>query len=197
MPQATYYKDYKTPRFNNQTNSVVPDLRMDSDKMNPNRENLDHLPSLPPLIRMSRSPPPLCSIPKEMRNMHSYEPNRFSSSQQEQQRPNNTPMQESSQNSTPPRCSGSPGRSAGPCPEKSGAPNRMQSNTRMRRSESTNRELIDMVKKQLEQLNKTLAALERSNDGDDNIHVDQITPPSEMIDQMKGKTSICITLIMV
>ena len=187
MPQATYYKDYKTLRFDNRNICEVHDLRVNSNKMNPDCENLDNLPSLPPLIRMNRSPPPLCSIPEDMRNINSYQPNRFSNNQQEQQRPYNTPMQESRQNSTPPRCSGSPRSTARSCPEQNEASNNMDSNPRKRRSESTNRELIDMVKKQLEQLNKTLAALERSNEGDDDVHFEQITPPSELIGQIKGK----------
>ena len=66
----------------------------------------------------------------------------------------------------------------------------MESNPRKRRSEGTNRELIDMVKKQLAQLNKTLAALERNNEGEDDdkdIHVDQITTPIEMMNEVEGK----------
>ena len=66
----------------------------------------------------------------------------------------------------------------------------MESNARKRRSEGTNRELIDMVKKQLAQLNKTLAALERNNEDDDeSIHVEQITAPIEMMNEVDGKVT--------
>lgn len=44
-----------------------------------------------------------------------------------------------------------------------------------------------MVKQQIAQLNKTLAAFERNDDGDDEVHLEQITTPSDMRDHMEGK----------
>ena len=152
------------------------------------QHHADNLPSLPALIPMNnRSPPPLCSIPKSMQEINSNKSSRYPSSQHPQQRPYNVPIQGSYQSSTIPQCSGSP-LNVGSRPERT-SPN-MESNPRKRRSEGTNRELIDMVKKQLAQLNKTLAALERNNedeDDDKNIHVDQITTPIEMMNEVEGR----------
>ena len=190
MPQSPYYRDYRISRVSNQTNGLVPLMHMDSSKMNIKSEQHDanNLPSLPPLIPMNnRSPPPLCSIPKGMQEINSYKSSRYPSSQHPQQRPYNAPIQGSYQTSTIPQCSGSP-VNVGSRPERT-SPN-MESNPRKRRSEGTNRELIDMVKKQLAQLNKTLAALERNNDendDDENLHVDQITTPIEMMNEVEGK----------
>ena len=190
MPQSPYYRDYRVSRLSNQTNGLVPRIHMDSSKMNIKSEqhHAENLPSLPPLIPMNnRSPPPLCSIPKGMQEINSYKSSRYPSSQHPQQRPYNAPIQGSYQTSTIPQCSGSP-VNVGSRPERT-SPN-MESNPRKRRSEGTNRELIDMVKKQLAQLNKTLAALERNNDendDDENLHVDQITTPIEMMNEVEGK----------
>ena len=190
MPQSPYYRDYRISRVSNQTNGLVPLMHMDSSKMNIKSEqhDADNLPSLPPLIPMNnRSPPPLCSIPKGMQEINSYKSNRYPSSQHPQQRPYNVPIQSSYQSSTIPQSSGSPGN-VGSRPERT-SPN-MESNKRKRRSEGTNRELIDMVKKQLAQLNKTLAALERNNEDDDeNVHVEQITAPIEMMNGVDGKVT--------
>ena len=188
MPQSPYYRDYRVSRLSNQTNGLVPRIHMDSSKMNIKSEQHhdDNLPSLPPLIPMNnRSPPPLCSIPKGMQEINSYKSSQYPSSQRPQQRPYNVPIQGSYRSSTIPPCSGSPGN-AGSRSERT-SPS-MESNPRKRRSEGTNRELIDMVKKQLAQLNQTLAALERNNEDDDeNIHVDQITTPIEMMNEVEGK----------
>ena len=186
MPQSNYYRDYKIPHFNNQNQYMVSCLGMDSRKKNPNRENAEHLPSLPPLIPMSRSPPPLIpnDIPNDMRNNHSYESNRFTSNQQEPQRHyNNTSSHESYPNSNSSRNSGSPGGS-GRLDRTSPS---MESNPRKRRSDSKNREFIAMVKQQITHLQKTLADFERKYDGDDEVHDEQIITPSDMRDQMDGK----------
>ena len=200
MPQSPYYRDYRVSRLSNQTNGLVPRIHMDSSKMNIKSEQHhdDNLPSLPPLIPMNnRSPPPLCSIPKGMQEINSYKSSRYPSSQHPQQRPYNAPIQGSYQTSTIPQCSGSP-VNVGSRPERT-SPN-MESYPRKRRSEGTNRELIDMVKKQLAQLNQTLAALERNNEDDDeNIHVDQITTPIEMMNEVEGKMMkiICKACILI
>ena len=185
MPQSNYYRDYKIPHFNNQSQYLVAGLGMDSRKMNPNREEPEQLPSLPPLIPMSRSPPPLSRIPKDMQNIHSYESNRFSSNQQEPQRHyNNASIHESYPNTNSSRSSGSPGGIGSRQDRTSPS---MESNPRKRRSDSTNRELIDLVKQQVAQLNKTLAALQRNNDGDDEVYIEQITTQSDIRDQIEGK----------
>lgn len=187
MPQSNYYRDYKIPHFNNQNQYLVSGLGMDSRKTNPNRGNADHLPSLPPLIPMSRSPPPLIpnDLPNDMRNINSYESNRFTSNQQEPQRHyNNTSIHESDPNSNSSRNSGSPG-GIGTRPDRT-SPS-MESNPRKRRSDSTNREFIAMVKQQITHLQQTLADFERKYDGDDEDHVEQIITSSDMRDQVEGK----------
>ena len=51
-----------------------------------------------------------------------------------------------------------------------------------------NRELIGMVKKELGQLNETLAALERNNeDCEYEMPLGHLTPPSDIVDLVQGK----------
>jgi len=189
MPQSNYYRDYKIPHFNNQNQYLVSGLGMDPRKKNPNRKNEEHLPSLPPLIPMSRSPPPLIpnDIPNDMRNIHSYESNRFTSNQQDQQRHyNNTSIHESDPNSNSSRNSGSP-EGIGPRPDRT-SPS-MESNPRKRRSDSTSREFIAMMKQQIIHLQQQVADFERKYDGDDEVHVEQIISPSDMRDQVEDDTT--------
>merc|ERR1712064_72768 len=141
-------------------------------KMDGNQKDAEEFRSIPPLIPMKLSPPPLCTIPKEMRSTNSYELHRFSNVQQHQEY--NTSLT----NTSPGQC----------LPSSSAIHHTIANtsstivNTRKRKSENTNRELIDMVKKQLEQLNKTLAALERNNDCDSDMTQGQeVTPPNDRI----------------
>ena len=67
-----------------------------------------------------------------------------------------------------------------------------QSNGRKRKSENSNRELIDLVKLQLQQLNRTLEVLEKNSHSDDDVEMlhGQLTPPrSDMADSPQGTNS--------
>ena len=145
-------------------------------KMDANQNDSEEFRSIPPLIPMKTSPPPLCNIPKEMRVNNSFESDRFSNMQQHQEY--NTPFD---QTRLAPIVLPSPHTN-----HTTTNTSHTTSHTRKRKSENTNRELIDMVKKQLVQLNKTLAALERNNDCDSDIPQGQLTPPNDKIDQLKG-----------
>ena len=64
-----------------------------------------------------------------------------------------------------------------------------QSNGRKRKSENSNRELIDLVKLQLQQLNRTLEVLEKNSHSDDDVEMlhGQLTPPrNDMADFPQG-----------
>ena len=67
-----------------------------------------------------------------------------------------------------------------------------QSNGRKRKSENSNRELIDLVKLQLQQLNRTLEVLEKNSHSDDDemLH-GQLTPPrNDVADFQQGTNSL-------
>lgn len=118
----------------------------------------------PPLIRMNKSPPPLCPIPTKTMKQPSIN---FDSDH----RPFNTlwslnPITISQQPSTIPTIS-TTHNSANPVISSSSSPSSAISCNRKRKAGGGNRELISMVKQQLQQLNKTLAALETVNEDDD------------------------------
>jgi len=177
MPQTSYSTEESKHFYNYQptceTSVLYEDFKMDA-----NQNDSEDFRSIPPLIPMKPSPPPLCNIPKEMRGNNSFESNRFSNIQQH--REYNTPY---SQTSLAPIVLPS-----SHIHHTTTNTSQTISHTRKRKAGNTNRELIDMVKKQLEQLNNTLAALEKNNDcdSDSDIPQGQLTPPNDRVDQLKG-----------
>ena len=143
------------------------DYNMDQNR----RESVEFRP-MPPLLPMKQSPPPLCAISKPVRGgSNSFESRHSPNFQNQQKFHISIPEMSPSHNQVP-----------------NINTTTTMTNPRKRKSENTNRELIDLVKKQLEQLNKTLAALERNNDCDDEMPLGHLTPPSDnIIDLEQGK----------
>lgn len=178
MPETSYTKEY-TKHFYNYQPTCEASVLYEDFKMDANQNDSEDFRSIPPLIPMKPSPPPLCNIPREMRGNNSFEFNRFSNMQER----HDYNASFSKRSLAPIILPSSP-----PIHNTAANTNHTITNTRKRKSENTNRELIDMVKKQLEQLNKTLAALERNNDCDSDMPEGQLTPPSDGIDQLKDDT---------
>ena len=183
MPENHYSKEYSKHFYQYQPTCKTSVL-YEGFKMDANQNEAEEFRSIPPLIPVETSPPPLCNIPKEMRGNNSFEFRRFSNMQQHPEY--NATF---TQKSLPPTLTASSdNREMQHTTENT---SHTIANTRKRKSENTNRELIDMVKKQLEQLNKTLAALERNNDCDSDFPPGgHLTPPNDRIDQIKGKKII-------
>ena len=170
IPDTTHRKGYNRHFFNCRQTGVISSGYLNN-KMDANRiDSLNELRSIPPLIPMKQSPPPLCVISKEMRSTNQYA---LIQSPNSQGQVNITlPLDETCQTSAVPNSS--------PIYHTTSNARITMPHTRKRKAESGNRELIHMVKQQLHRLSQTLEALERHNDYDNDMPPGQLTPPNDI-----------------
>ena len=193
--------------LNRQIPSLIPNSHQ-GNKMQSNRKELNGVRSMPPLIPVKHTPPSLCPIPQQTGGKGPHNNTAHYNSLQSQPKFNMT-LPVVGANSFP----NGYGTARGVINHSHTQSNVMgansthrdngttrgvsnnsptQSNGRKRKSENSNRELIDLVKLQLQQLNRTLEVLEKNSHSDDDemLH-GQLTPPrSYMADSPQGTNSL-------
>ena len=154
--------------------------------MDENRTNQNKFRLLPPLIPLTRSPPPLCPIPKLDRTITFYESAQVSTLQNQQ-------ILDSSRHSKDLSSVGTQKNYIVPLWRPLSTISTLRRNQRNKESENRKSELIYMVKKQLEQLNTTLAVLEKhTNNSKGESLLGHPMPPNEQLDFKGEKKNILV-----
>jgi len=217
--QIHHGTQYNGSCISRQIPSLIPNSYQ-GNKMQSNRKEVNDVRSMPPLIPVKNTPPSLCPIPQQTGGKDPHNNTAHYNSLQSQPISNmklpvvgaNTfpngygtarGVSNHSVNGTTCGLSkNSPPQSnvmgASSTHRDDGTTRGLSNNSppqfngRKRKSENSNRELIDLVKLQLQQLNRTLEVLEKNSHSDDDemLH-GQLTPPrNDMADFPQGTHSL-------
>ena len=206
--QMHHSTQYNGGCLNRQIPSLIPNSYQ-GNKMQLNRKESNDVRSMPPLIPVKHTPPSLCPIPQQTGGKGPHNNTVHYNSLQSQPKSNVT-LPVVGANSFPNGYGTARGGINHSHPQSNvmgansthrdngttrGVSNNSptQSNGRKRKSENSNRELIDLVKLQLQQLNRTLEVLEKNSHSDDDVEMlhGQLTPPrSDMADSPQGTNAL-------